>query len=455
MSTGSAVPARRLRDRMSVQAGGALLLSVINAGLMFLVGVILARELGPVQYGRYAWALAWATLLMVPAQLGAGRLLIRLVAVYSAHSWHDRSTALLQWMSRRVLLAGMVLMLAAWAIALLVLSGDDPRLSACLLACCAVPLLAIRGIHQAALLGEGRPVAAQLPEKVAHPLTLLLLWVVWSRQGHLGLMTAIPLYVLAAAVSLVIAAAQSRRLRDRGRAVAAVSPQLQGEWRTELRPFLFFSCLEIVNVQAGILLLGIMCSPEQAGLYAVACRLILPVGFILLAANSVLLSKIPQLHAAGDHAGLEQLLSRSARFALVATVAVSTCLLLAGPWLLSLFGEDYAAAWLPLAVLTLGYIVWAATGSSGSLLLLTGHQQLASGSLAAATGLILLLTIVLAPSLGALGVAIASSLSMSLNCVLRAVLASRFVGINPTVYGGSWRCVRRVSASVPAAAHAE
>ena len=168
-----------------------------------------------------------------------------------------------------------------------------------------------------------------------------------------------------------------------------------------------------------------------------------------------MLSKIPQLHAAGDHAGLEQLLSRSARFALVATVAVSTCLLLAGPWLLSLFGEDYAAAWLPLAVLTLGYLVWAATGSSGSLLLLTGHQQLASGSLAAATGLILLLTIVLAPSLGALGVAIASSLSMSLNCVLRAVLASRFVGINPTVYGGSWRCVRRVSASVPAAAHAE
>ena len=64
-------------------ATGSFGLSIANMLATILATVLLARILGVTDYGTYAFVVATVTLLAVPAVLGADRLVIRDVAVYS------------------------------------------------------------------------------------------------------------------------------------------------------------------------------------------------------------------------------------------------------------------------------------------------------------------------------------------------------------------------------------
>src|SRR3989442_4087245 len=59
---------------------GALTLFVMRVSSRFLAfptTLVLARTLGPAEYGKYAYGVAWSTLLGTPAVLGLNRYLVR------------------------------------------------------------------------------------------------------------------------------------------------------------------------------------------------------------------------------------------------------------------------------------------------------------------------------------------------------------------------------------------
>src|SRR5258708_8555215 len=65
-----------------VNASGVVVLQAASVIMGFGLAILLARLLGGAGYGRYAYALAWASLLTTPALLGLDRFLVRGMAVY-------------------------------------------------------------------------------------------------------------------------------------------------------------------------------------------------------------------------------------------------------------------------------------------------------------------------------------------------------------------------------------
>ncbi|MFW6054655.1 MAG: flippase, partial [Thermodesulfobacteriota bacterium] len=56
---------------------GTFALKVLNAGLLFVIGLVLARLLGAQQYGIYAYSLTIATFVAMPVSKSWPQLLVR------------------------------------------------------------------------------------------------------------------------------------------------------------------------------------------------------------------------------------------------------------------------------------------------------------------------------------------------------------------------------------------
>jgi len=72
----------RLRNHLIKGAVGSLVLQVGFAGSAFFNALVMARVLGAGGYGAFANAMAWVSLLTIPATFGFGILLVRDTAIY-------------------------------------------------------------------------------------------------------------------------------------------------------------------------------------------------------------------------------------------------------------------------------------------------------------------------------------------------------------------------------------
>jgi len=201
--------ARASNSRIGRELAGSLGLKIASAGLTFLVTVILARTLGPADYGVYAYIYALVSLLSVPSEFGLPQLVVRETArgvsrgdyatVQGIWRWAGRTTALLSfslvaitlivlWLFKEPL-AGKKFSTFIWALAL-------------------VPLVSLGDLRGAALRGLQRVMAGQLPEFLIRPgLHVFLLAgaaLIWD--GSLTAPDAMFLYVLAAGLSFAVGA---------------------------------------------------------------------------------------------------------------------------------------------------------------------------------------------------------------------------------------------------------
>lgn len=93
-----------LRDYLIRGAGGSFALKLVATALGFIVSILLARLLGAVGYGTYAYAIALVSLSSVPATLGLPNLIIRYIAAYQSRAVWALMRGLLLQANQAVLL---------------------------------------------------------------------------------------------------------------------------------------------------------------------------------------------------------------------------------------------------------------------------------------------------------------------------------------------------------------
>ena len=101
----------RLRAHLIKGAAGSFVLQVGFAGFAFLNAIILARVLGAEGYGTFANAMAWVSLLTIPATFGFGILLVRDTAIYRSQGKWGLLKGLLRFADRFVLVLSIILAL--------------------------------------------------------------------------------------------------------------------------------------------------------------------------------------------------------------------------------------------------------------------------------------------------------------------------------------------------------
>lgn len=405
-----------------------------QVALEFLVGLLAARLLGASSYGAYAFSLAWVGLLGIPAAAGFDRLLIREIAVFQARSdWSAMRGILARSNQIAVLLSILLALVAAGGAQFLARQNGSEMTAALQLAMVIVPLVAIARLRQAALQGLGHVALGQAPETLLQPAVLLLLVIgffLFPAMPRTGPVT-VGLHSLAAATACVAGIWLLRRALPRELATATATYQTR-IWLARAVPFVWILGMNVIMMHTDVILLGLLDGSDAAGVYRVANQMANLVAFPLTAVSMAFAPVIARLHAQADGAQLQRRATGAAQAILVMALPIAVALVLFGKPILSLFGDEFAAGSTALAILSSGFLVNAAMGISGYLLIMTQHEKAAAIAFAASAGLNLLGNLLLIPAFGVNGAAAATALSVAAVSVAFAWLAYRKLGIQPT-----------------------
>ena len=440
-------PLGRLGGRLSGPGLGATLargaaggggVRLVGMALSFLVGLQLARGLGPAGYGVYAAAMSVVALLSIPSEFGVPQVVTRELAAGREREDWAAGAGVLRWADRGVLaLSGLTAALAAawvWAF-----GGEGPLAATLAWAVVLVPVVGLAKVRASALRGLMRVVLGQVPDLIVRPAAMSVLLAAAAAAGvALTAPRAMAAGVLAAGAALAFGAVALRRATPAE--VRAAAPRSEGRaWMAAAAPMGLTDGIRILQGHASILILTAAAAPEAVGVYQVAARVATLAAMPIALLNIVAAPLLAKLHAAGDRAGTRRALWGSAAAMAGGVGLLSLPLVLfGGPILGLVFGEEYAGGAGPLAVLCGANLVSAACGPNAALLNMTGHERRVTAAFLWSLPASLLSAAALVPALGASGAA------MSVVCgtlAWNAALwrsARRHAGLDPTVLGGLW-----------------
>ena len=407
----------------------ALIVQMAGVASGYLLHIALARWMGPAEYGRYSYAMAWIGLLSIATALGLPVCSVRFVAQYRANG----QPALLRGAIRRfrqiVVVVGSVVAIVGTASALL--SSRLP--SWIVVAAWLVPLSSFSNLNTEMARGLGRPGLSQVPDKILRPvMTVVAAAVFYRAAGELSINQAMIAGLSALlAVSILQVALISRVL-----APVAAPPQAEyrtREWMQVAVSLLAVSVFVLLAGQIDLFVAGFILEPAQIGIYSAAIRVASLIGFVPLSINIVASPQIAALYSQNDTERLQALASRIAHLSFWPSLVLTAIVIgLAAP-ILRLFGPEFAAARSALDILALCQLFKAGMGSVGYLLDMTGHQTHNARAFAAATVIGVFLNLLAIPWLGIVGAAAANLLLWMLVTLWLHKQVARRVGVRSSI----------------------
>lgn len=415
---------------------GSIGVRSLGMGSSVLVSIVVARALGPEQFGVFAFVMAAVYLLCVPTQFGMAELVLRETALGMAEGKFSEVSAL--WRTALLFCLCLAALMALVAVALYTLAGlgHDVPPSAAMLGLAIFPILSLSNVRGAALKGIGRVIEGQLPDFLIQPTSMLVLSCVLYvvLDGSFGAMEALWLQLAAAVIAFAIGFVLLLRAAP-AMTIKAKAPPVWSLARKAM-PLAILAGVSTLNQQVDILMLGLMAPVEDAGLYRVALQGSILVGFGLLAVISAVAQQIAHSHAVKDHERLQDLATWSARFTFVVALIPALGVVFFGRPLIGLvFGPSFLHAYEPLVLLSAGQVFSAAFGAVAIMLAMTGHERVSACALAAVVGLKVLINATLIPALGAEGAATGTLVCTVIQFILLGTLAVRILGIDPTILG--------------------
>ena len=197
------------------------------------------------------------------------------------------------------------------------------------------------------------------------------------------------------------------------------------------RAFFLINATSFLAEAGSFAVAGLLLSKDQVGLLWTAERLALTVGFVFLVAGPILQPRIAASPPTGRRGDLPALASHARTLCLLAGLPAACLLLLFPRALLTLMGEEFAAAAPYLRIMVAGHILRLVIGPVQHLLTMTWHEQ-------ALKRLSLILFAVgaaaypvLIAAFGPIGFAICYAVLMAIRHVILAVLVRRTLGFWP------------------------
>lgn len=358
-----------------ITAIGGFGLKIGAAGLGFLNGVILARLLGPREFGIYTLLMATTMLVATIASLGLPSLITRQVATYVVQEQLGLLKGIIHKSRQWILLSSLIAIAVMVTLQKLGLLGNGLHPAALVIMLSLIPLLGLNQQRAAILRGLHWVIVADVPELILRPLLMvIMLSVCMLLMRHADSTQALLMQFVAVGIAFIVGLGMVRRRIPV--AVLSVQVEMTGwQWFVAALPFFAITIVSTFQNQVALYILGYRTDVAQVGFFQVANQLVGLVVMGLVAVNTSLQPRVAAAWAMGDRIAIQKLASQSVR--LGTSIALIGCIILiafAKP-LLELFGQSYQAAVPALQILALGQLFNAASGSCGLVLAMTGHQN--------------------------------------------------------------------------------
>ncbi|HVF36697.1 MAG TPA: oligosaccharide flippase family protein [Sphingomicrobium sp.] len=350
---------------------------IVGMAVTLLVGIQLARYLGPRQLGIFAILTSVTLILSIVAQLGLSALATREASVaWSERDW-GRLRGVLRSFPTIVAAAGIVLGLM-FAVAMQWVPGIDQEFrSGAWWAGAGVPMFALIGLYAAQLSAVDRMVAGQSIEALWRPAILagLLLLAGLLIPGSIDASLALALNF--GAMSVALASAALLLHRSVPTEARRYPPERHvRQWVHAALPLGVSHVLRQYEVNYALLILGLIASPFETGIFRVALSCAALLGVPLLVAHSSVGPLLARAFAASNYSALQSVLTNAARALFLINLLAFLLLLLVGQWLIAtLFGAVYTPAWAPLLLLSAALLALSFTGGGFVLLGVSGEER--------------------------------------------------------------------------------
>jgi O-antigen/teichoic acid export membrane protein len=401
--------------RAARKGAAAIGIKLIGAGVVLGLQVLLARLLGPVGYGEYAFAFGWLQVLLVFAQGGFSTAALRFVGEYRAQEQAGLLNGFMRFATRTALSESIVIAVCAAMIAVLFDTSNDRTLLNFVIACAALPALSQFLLHSTFIRGFGEAIASMLVGLI-HPvlLTLVLLTFIWPLSAGISSTMALSLNLGVAMCALAIVIGVQRHFMRTHELDPRNAPleRRNREWFTTATQMMFASGMFYLHARTGVVITGLLLDATSAGTYALVERIADSACLGLMAVNLLAGPSFAALYAQGRQLQLQ----RYARLAAIGATAVMLIsvvpIAFMGRQILGLFGEEFVAGYSALLVLLIAAAVSAMTGSAVLLLGMTGEHRANTVLSIGGVGVNLLLSLLLIPRFGLLGTAMANATSL-------------------------------------------
>jgi O-antigen/teichoic acid export membrane protein len=292
-------------------------------------------------------------------------------------------------------------------------------------------------VSSALLIGIKRPFSSFFVDSLFRTAmiigALLIAWLALTSGDQFGM-----LVWMVAGAYLIAGVAQtaftlSRVLRE----VPLEAEPRRGEWRRWWRfavPWVIIILATDFFFDLDLIFLAGMMSKEDLAIFGVCARIFMLVSFGVTAVYAVTL---PDLFESGIKQGngeFQKLVGDTGLLATAIAIVILAALALGGPLLLMLFGTEFLAGVVPLTILGVGLLVRAVMGPAALALSIQDRPYTRLPSVAAGVLTLVALNLVLVPSMGIMGAALAAMMAQAVWFVAMWMTAIRVVSIDVSIF---------------------
>ncbi len=436
-------------------SGAASSAAVIGAGAIvgnvFKYGnnLMIQRGFGPGPYGLYTLSFAIVTLVSSIFNLGLDDAMVRYTSVYRGKKQPHLLRGLAIFCSA---LAGVTGMLGAFIVLYLTpyiatLKRSPEVLPILLIMVPIIPLMCMQTVWSAGLQGFKAFRWRVLTQRLLIPGVLLLLLVPVLLFFHNIILVATALLLSTLICTVLSLFFFFRKLSD------ASNQRARGfelrEWIGFAVPNFLTSIVDTVLDSVDTVLLAVFAISNIAiGQYGATIRIAIFISMPLQALNTMFSPTIAELYSKGEKQKLAVMFQIVTKWAITLSLPIFWIAVLFSWALLGIAGSGFVPAWPLLIVLAIGNLINVGTGSVGYMLLMTGHQKITFLNSLTAIVFNIVLGIFLVPRFGAMGIAIATGVALSVVNLMRLLQVYVFLKMVPY----RWDTLKPIAAGLISAA---
>jgi O-antigen/teichoic acid export membrane protein len=418
-----------------VSAAQVMAIRLVGAALTYASMICLARWLGSYNFGIYAYVLVIVTLLGLALSFGFSSAGLRFVPSYLAQKKLRRLSGFLKQSYKIVLaLSVMGALLGAGLVFALRDTIEPYYVVPLLVGMLCVPIWTLLSQFEATARAFGWVHLAYIPGFILRPLLIMgfVGGVVWfggtaDAVGALGALVA-ACAVAALVQGLLVYSGTREQL-------AEVKPTFHTRhWFTVSLSFLMIDGFRMVLDNTDVLMIGRLLDPHSIAVYFAAIRTGGLVAFVSFSMMALAVPKFAEIHSTGTPQELQKFVSEVIHLMFWPSLLTAGVLAAIGPYVLSLFGPDFAMGYPTMLVILAGLVLRSATGPVEYLLNVTGHHRDTMRVYALAAAANVALSLLLIPAFGIIGAAIATYAAMLGGNACLYVLVRKRLGVSAFVF---------------------
>lgn len=407
----------------------AFAVRIVSAAIAFVSQVLLARWMGSFEYGIFV--LVWVTMVIVGSLscFGFHTSIIRFISEY-------REKGMLAEL-RGVLLASRLFVLAAsTVIAAIGIAGvwlfsgriESYYVVPFFLGMFCLPMLALSDVLQGLARANAWAFQALVPTYIIRPVLILVFMAAAVMAGLAP--TAETAVIASIAATYVTTLAQFARVTTRADKRIPAGPRniRLGYWLQISLPIFLVESFFFLLTNADVLMVGFYMDPDKVAIYFATVKTLALVHFVYFAVKAGVAQRYAQI-AHSEPEKLAGFARETVAWTFWPSLAMGILVLLLGQPLISMFGPGFDEGYPLLFLLVAAVVARSAVGPCESLLTMSGYQNVCAMVYAATLALNIGLNVVLIPTLGLWGAAIATSAAMIFEATALSFTVWRALGI--------------------------